>query len=129
MGVDDLFYGGDTVSADQLVLQICDAHVEAQPLHFDACEVGAEGGSLETSSEVTLLARVAETRQPDPKTLGPELIQEPPYGLGTADRHDGDALGFEIPATPHGECLESALIADSLDEHDRARADSYDWRV
>ena len=30
LGVDDLFYGSDTESAYQLVLQICDAHVETK---------------------------------------------------------------------------------------------------
>jgi hypothetical protein len=55
---DDLFHGGGTVSANQLVLQVCDAHVEAQPFHLDACELGAEAGPLETAPEVALLGSV-----------------------------------------------------------------------
>src|SRR6266704_2258165 len=49
LSISDLFHGGDTESADQLVLQICDAHVETQPLQIDASEVGSEASPLETA--------------------------------------------------------------------------------
>ena len=37
-GFDDLLHAGGTESADQLVLQVCRAHEEAQPLHVGAGE-------------------------------------------------------------------------------------------
>ena len=119
LGVDDLFHGGGAESADQLVLQICDAHVETQPLHLGASEVGAEAGPLETAPEVALLCGVVETRQPDVEPLRPEPLQELSDRLRTADRHDGNALGVEIPAAALGERLDRALVADPFDEHDR----------
>src|SRR5207245_1525210 len=70
--VDDLFHGGGAESADQLVLQVCDAHVEAQLFHPVACEVGAEAGPLETALEVAILSGVAETCQPDVEPVRPE---------------------------------------------------------
>src|SRR6266508_1317335 len=99
LSVDDLFHGSGTESADQLVLQVCDAHVETESFHIGASEVGAEAGSLETSLELALLCGVTETREPDVEPLRAELIQEPPDGLRTSDRHNGNALGVELPAT------------------------------
>jgi hypothetical protein len=124
LSVDDPFHGGGTESADQLVLQVCDAHVEPLPLHLGASEVGAEAGPLETAPELALLSGVTETRQPDVKPLRAEQIQEPSYGLRTTNWHNGDALGFEIPATALGERFERALVADPFDEHDRTRVDA-----
>ena len=54
---DDLFNGGGTEGADQLVLQVCDAHVETQLFHAGAIEVRAEAGALETAPEGGLLLR------------------------------------------------------------------------
>jgi hypothetical protein len=119
--VDDPFHGWGAESADQLVLQICDAHVETQPFHLGASEVGAEAGPLETAPEVALLAGVAEARQRDVEPLGAEPSQELAYGLCTPDRHDGDALSGKIPTAALGERFERALVADSFDEHDRAQ--------
>src|SRR6266540_7443151 len=42
LSVNDLFHGGGTESADQLVLQVCNAHVETESFHIGASEVGAE---------------------------------------------------------------------------------------
>ena len=81
-----------------------------------AGEVGAEPGALETAPEVALLGRVAEPRQPDVEPLRAEPAQEPADRLRTADRHDGDALGTEIPASPLGERFDCLLIADSFHE-------------
>jgi hypothetical protein len=124
LSLDDLFHGGGTESADQLVLQVCDAHVETQPLHVGASEVGAEAGPLETAPELALLSGVTETRQPDVKPLRAEQIQEPSYGLRTTNWHNGDALALEIPAAALGERFERVLIADPFDEHDRTRVDA-----
>ena len=124
LSVDDLFHGGGTQSADQLVLQICDAHVETQPFHLDASEVGAEAGSLETAPEVGLLSGVAKSRQGDVEPLRAEQIQEPSYGLRTPYRHNGNALSVKTPATALSERLEGALVADPFNEHDRTRVNA-----
>lgn len=124
LSVDDLLHGGGTQSADQLVLQICDAHVETQPFHLDTSEVGAEARSLETALEVGLLSSVAESRQRDIEPLRAEPIQEPPYGLRTSNGHDGDALSVKFPTTALSEGLERALVADPFNEHDRTRVNA-----
>jgi len=124
LSVNDLFHGGGTESADQLVLQVCDAHVETQPFHFDASEVGAEASPLETAPEVALLRGVTETRQPDVKPLRAEQIQEPSYGLRTPNWHNGNALSVKIPTSALSERFERALVADPFNEHDRTRVDS-----
>jgi hypothetical protein len=119
--VDDLLHGGGTESADQLVLQICVAHVEAQPFHVDASEVGAEARPLEPAPEVALLSGVTETREADVKPQWAEPIQELPYGLRTPNGHNRNALGVKLPTAALGECFERALVADPFYEHNRAR--------
>jgi hypothetical protein len=69
LGVEDLFHGGGTERPDQLILQVCDAHVETERFHLGATEVGAEAGLLETVPEVTFLSGVTEARQSDIKPL------------------------------------------------------------
>jgi hypothetical protein len=123
VGIDDLFHRGGTESADQFVLQICDADVETQPFQIGASEVGAQAGPLDAAPELALLCGVTETRQPDVEPLRAEPFQEASDRLRPSDRHDGDALGVEIPATPLGECLERELVADPFDEHDPPQGD------
>jgi len=123
LSVNDLFHGGGAESADQLVLQICDAHIETQLFHVDASEMRAEAGPIETAPEVALLRGVTETRQLDVKPLGAEQIQEPPYGLRTPNWHNGNALSVKIPTAAFSERFERALVADPFNEHDRARVD------
>ena len=127
LSVDDLLHGGGTQSADQLVLQICDAHVETQPFHLDASEAGAEAGALETAPEVGLLSGVAESRQRDVEPLRAKPVQEPSDGLSAPDRHNGDTLSVKILATPRGQRFERALVTDPFDEHDGTRVDA--WQV
>ncbi len=119
LSVDDLFHGSGTESADQLVLQVCDAHVETESFHIGASEVGAEAGPLETASEVALLSGVTETRQLDVKPLRAEQIQEASDGLRAPDRHDGNTLGVKIPTTALSERFERAPVADPFDEQGR----------
>ena len=121
MSVDDFFHRCSTKSADQLFLEIRVAHVETQLLHLRTSEVRAEAGPLETAPEVALLCGVVETRQPDVEPLRAESLQELSDRLRTADRHDGNALSVEIPATALGERFDRALVADPFDEHDRGR--------
>ena len=122
LSLGDLLHGPGAESADQLLLQISYAHVETQPFHLGAREVDAEAGSLETTPEVALLSRVAETRQPDVEPTGAEQLEESSYGLRTPDRHDGDALSVEVPATAFSERFEGVLVTDPLDEHYCSRA-------
>jgi len=99
LSVDDLFHGGGTESADQLVLQVCDAHVETESLQIGASEVGAEARPLETALEVALLCGVTEARQPDVKPSWAEQLQEASDGLCTPHWHNGNALSVKIPTT------------------------------
>jgi hypothetical protein len=129
LSVNDPFHGGGTEGADQLVLKVCDAHVETESFHIGASEVGAEPGPLETAPEVALLCGVTEARQSDVKPLRAEHIQEPSYGLRTPDWHNGNALSLKIPTTALGERFERALVADPFNEHDRTRVDACGRRV
>src|SRR6266536_2799812 len=116
---------------DQLVLQVFDAHVEAELLHLDASEIGAEAGPLETALEVTLLCGVTEAGQSDAEPPRAEQIQEPSDVLRTRHRHDGNALGFQVSTASLGERFERELVAESFDEHDRPCGESYcrHWAV
>src|ERR687898_293428 len=76
LGVEDLFHGGGTEGADQLILQVCDAHVEAECFRIGATEVGAEAGPVESAPEVDFLCGVTEARQSDIQSLRAEQIQE-----------------------------------------------------
>jgi hypothetical protein len=111
--------GGRAERAYQLVLQICNTNVKAQPFHVEAGEVGAEAGQLETAPEDFLLASVTETSQSRVRPAGAESGQELPYRLRTPDRHDRNALAVEIPTTARSEGLQRDLIADSFDEDNR----------
>ena len=119
LDLDDLLHPRGAEGADQLVLQVLDAHVETECLHRGSGEVGAQSGSLQSSLEVALLACVAQTGEPDVEPFGAESAQEPSNRLRTADGHDGDTLCVEIPATARRERFERALVADSFDEDDR----------
>jgi hypothetical protein len=129
LGVNDLFHRGGTESADQLVLQVGDAHVETQPFHINGGEVGAEASPLETAPEVALLRGVTEARQPRVRPLRAEPLQEASYGLRTPDWHNGNALGAKTPTAAPSERLERDLVADPLDEHNRTRVDTCGRRV
>jgi hypothetical protein len=121
LSVDDLLNGGDTEGADQLVLQVCDAHVETESLHIGASEVGAEAGPLQTAPELALLCGVTEARQPDVQSLRAEQIQEASDRLRAPHRHDGNALSVEIPTTALSQRFECVLVADPFNKHDRPR--------
>lgn len=116
----DLLDDGGAEASDQLVLEVRDADVEAEPFHIDASEARAQADPLEAALEVGLLGSVAETGESDIQSVRPEAVQEAPDGLRTAHWHDGDALFAEIPAAALSQRLEGALVADPFDEHDRA---------
>jgi hypothetical protein len=121
LSVDDLFDGGGTEGADQLVLQVGDAHVETESLHIGASEVGAEAGPLETALEVALLCGVTEACQSDVQSPRAEQVQEASDGLCTTDWHHRNALSVEIPTTAFSQRFERDLVADPFDKHDGMR--------
>jgi hypothetical protein len=125
----DLLHGARAQRADQLVLQVRDAHVETEPFHAGASQVGAEAGPLETALELAFLCGIAETRQPDVQPLRTEQIQEASDGLRTPHRHDGDALSLEIATTALRERFDRDLVATPLDEHDRTQVDACGGRA
>jgi hypothetical protein len=119
LSVDDLFHRGSAESADEFLLQVCDAHVETEPLHLGTTELRAEAGSLETAPELVLLRDVVETREPEAKPRRAIVVDEPSDRLRTTHRHDANALGVEVPTAALGQSFERALVADPFDEHDR----------
>ncbi len=116
----DLLDGPGSEASDQLVLEVCHAHVEAEGLHVGPSDVDAETGALETALEVVFLRGVTQAREPHVEPLRAELLEEAADRLRTTDRHDGHALGVEIAASTLGEGFERALVADPFDEHDGA---------
>jgi ubiquinone/menaquinone biosynthesis C-methylase UbiE len=120
LGLDDPLHRGGAQRPDQLVLQVGDADVEAQPLHLGAGEIRAEPCPLETPSELALFRGVAESRQRHVEPLRAEALEALPDRLRPADRDDGDPLGLEVPATPFRERLEGLLVARSFDQNDSA---------
>jgi dihydrofolate reductase len=117
--VDDLFHAAGAEGADQLVLQVCDADVETESLHLGAGEVGAESGPLEAAPELCLLCGVTEARQSEVEPLRAEHLEEASDALRATNRHDGDALGPEVPATASSQRLQCVLVARPFDEYDR----------
>ena len=95
--IDNVFHGGRAESADQLILEVCDADVKTESFHIGATEIGAETGSLETTPEGALLSGVAEARQSDVETRRPEDLQESSDVRRTPDWHNDDALSLQIP--------------------------------
>ena len=120
LSVHDLLNGVGAKRADKLVLQIGDAHVEAQPFHLWTREVGAEARPLEPALEVAFLSGIAESCQPDVDPLGAEEIQEASDALCTSHCHDRNALSVEVPTTACSQRFERDLIADPFHKHDRA---------
>ncbi|MBA3735748.1 MAG: hypothetical protein H0W90_11230 [Actinobacteria bacterium] len=118
LGVHDLFHRGGAESADQLVLEVCDAHVKTQLFHVDPCEIRAQAGPLETTLELALLGGVTETGQSDVRTSRAEQIQEVSDRLRASNRHDGDALRVKISTMALSEGFERELVTDSFDEYD-----------
>jgi SpoVK/Ycf46/Vps4 family AAA+-type ATPase/predicted metal-dependent enzyme (double-stranded beta helix superfamily) len=114
---DELLDAGGAEGADELVLEVGLADVEAERLHPGAGQLRAAAGALEGTLEVALLARVHETREPD----AVEAAQEASDRLRASDRHDRHAFGREVAAAPLGERLDRDPVADALDEDDGTR--------
>jgi hypothetical protein len=126
---DDLFNGGGTERADQLVLQVCNAHVETERFHAGATQVRAESGALETAPEVTLFCGVAQARQSDVPARRTEQNQTASDVLRAAHWHDGNALRVKISTTARGERFQRDLVADPFNEHDRTQVNAGSQRL
>jgi hypothetical protein len=129
LGLDDLFHTGGTKAADQLVLQVGDAHVEPECFHVGATQVGAEAGSLQTAPEVGLLTGVTQARQSEVQAPGTEQLQEASDVSGTAHWHHGNAGSGKIATTARSQRLERDLVAGPLDQHDRVWVDAWGQRA
>ena len=93
---DDLLDGVGAEGADQLVLQVRDADVEAQCFPIRASQARSEAGPLEGPLEVVLLCRVTEARQLEVEAPRAVQIQVAADGLCTSDRDDGNTLGVQV---------------------------------
>src|SRR4029077_6271018 len=97
--------------ANQLILQIRDAHVEAEPFHCHAREVRAETGALERSPKDPLLACIVKAPEPESISWSTELGQEASNAVRAAKPNDPDPRRREVdPASP-GQCLDRDLVA------------------
>ena len=121
VGFDDRLHGGGAEGADQLVLEVGDAHEEPEPFQVRAAQVRSQTGPLERPCEVALLAGVAEARQPDVQPAGAEPVDEASDRLRASHRHDRDGLGLEVPAVARGQRFESQPVAEAFDEDDGSR--------
>ena len=118
LSLDDPLNGVGAEGADQLVLQIFDAHEEPERFHLGAREVGAQAGSLEAAAEVSFLRRVTQARQPDVDSRGTVMFKESSDVLRAPDRDDGHALGSELTTSALGKRLERTPVTGSLDQND-----------
>src|SRR4051794_15337629 len=118
---DDALHGVAPQSANQFVLEIGLADVEAERLHAFACDLCAEGAALEPAAELAFLAGVAEPRERQTEPTRPVEVERAADRLRAADRHDGDAFGGEVAAAARGQRLERDAVADPFDEDDGAR--------
>lgn len=129
LSLDDLLHGGGTEGANELVLEVCVAHVEPELFHGGSSQVCAEAGPLEATAEVALLAGVTKARQPDAQPVRTETLQEASHGLRTPHRHDRDTLCLEIPTVTLGHRCDCGLIAEPFDEHDGLCGNALQWRL
>jgi hypothetical protein len=118
--VDDSLDGGSPECANQLILEVGDADIEAQFFHLEPAEVGAEPGPFEATLEVAFLRRVTEPCQPHIQPPRTEAIEKASDVRRPAHGQDGNPLGLQIAATSRGERLDGELVADPFDQHDLA---------
>src|SRR5437867_3589466 len=98
--LDEPFHGPGTEGADELVLQVHDAHEETKSFHVVPSQVGTVPRPLEAAPEVAFLGGVAQAGQPEVEPLRAEPIQEAADVLRSTHRHDGDAFAVEGPTPP-----------------------------
>jgi hypothetical protein len=93
VGPKNLLDARRTERAYQLLLQIGNAHEEAEPLHVRAREPGAEAGALQCPSENRLLASVAKTRETRAIPNRTEFLEELPDAMCASEALDANARG------------------------------------
>jgi hypothetical protein len=125
VGAEDLFDTRRTERTDQLLLEIRDAHEEPELLHVRTREVGAEAPALECPAKHQLLARIAETSEPEGTLARAELLEERPDAVCATQASNVDARHGKVEAAPLGERFDRDLVAYSFDEHDGARVGSF----
>ena len=124
LALDDALDLRCTEGADQLVLEVVHAHVEADLLHLRAGEIRSESGPLQAATNEPLLAGVAQPCQTE-TVLG--CTQDPQVSRdvgGPTGRHDDDPLCRQGLPAPRGQGLDGRLVADALDQHDRPDVDA-----
>src|SRR5215211_544443 len=117
LGGDDAFHGGGAEAADQLVLQVGDAHVEPDRLQPGPAVADPEAGPLQPEPDLALLTGVTEAGQLEPEPAGTVPLQVAADAPGPAHGDHADALGGEVAAPALGDGLERDLVADPFDEH------------
>jgi hypothetical protein len=113
----DLLDPRRTERADQLLLQIGDAHEEAEPLHVRTPEPGAEAGALECPSEDRFLAGIAKARKARAVAACTELLEELPDAMCASEALDANARGCKVDAAPLCERFDCDLVTLPLDDH------------
>lgn len=103
--------------ANDLVLEIRVAIVEAHPFHLLAAEIETDARASQRPPQEVDFAGVAETCQPDVCAVGAVPLHEPAHRLRPADREDANPFGGEIPTTSERERLQGDSVARSLDQH------------
>ncbi len=99
--VDDVLDRLGAERTDQLVLEVCDADVEAERLPVSANEAGTEPGPFHTARDAPFLVGVAEYGELDGALLRTEALQVSTDVRRAAHRDDSDALPCEV-ASPSG---------------------------
>ena len=116
LSLDDLPHGCGAERANQLVLEVFHADVEATALQLLRGQVPSEAGSFKAAAKVADLCRVAQPGEPDVEALRTQDREMTIDVLGAAHRNDRDSLAFEIPAPAPGERLERELVADAFNQ-------------
>src|SRR5207249_646665 len=111
--------------ADQLVLQVGNAHIEPECLQAGPRCAGPKPTAGQRAADVAFLADVAQAGELDVDPARPEHIQEVTNAGGTAHGYDMNAPIAEDLATRAGQSLQCGLVAPAFDEHRlRCRADA-----
>jgi hypothetical protein len=121
LALDDLLDARGAEHADQLVLEIRDAHEESERLHVSTREVGAEACLLERPPDVRLLAGVAQAGQSEVEPVGAEALERGSDRLCASDRDHLDPGGVEVEPATAREGLDGTLVAGPLHEDGRPR--------
>jgi hypothetical protein len=120
VGAEDFFDGRHAKRTNQLILQVRDAHVEPELLHFRTSEVGAQTGALECPAKHRLLAGVAETSDAHAVVRRSELVEEASDAVRAPEPNEPDSRRCEVNPAPLGQRLDRDLVAHAFDDHDRA---------